>query len=149
MVCGNSHRPGGLHLRHPFTTSRELHLDLRHSEPLTGQVTLEQQYTDSAGRSLRKTKTENVTTMTLGPTARTLLNAYVKEHPGLPLAPLFPGPRSARLNMATFRRERNKARDAAGLPEFHPHDVRPTGLAKVAQMGGRTREVMAGAVTHP
>lgn len=116
---------------------------LNYSDYKDGTLTVVRQYSDAGKRMIRKTKTQNHKTVALPPTARAALDAYVKEHPALPLTPLFPGPRSDRMNAAWLRGQWNKAREAVGLPEFHPHDVRHVGLTRVAQNGGSTREVMA------
>jgi integrase len=55
---------------------------------------------------------------------------------------VFIGPRGGRLRRSTFRRTWTKARNAAGLPDLHFHDLRHTGNTMAAGQGASLRELM-------
>jgi integrase len=58
-------------------------------------------------------------------------------------APLLPGARSNRMPRLSLQRTWVRAVDAAGMENFHLHDIRHIGLSLVAESGAAMREVMA------
>jgi integrase len=68
---------------------------------------------------------------------------YLSEQPRIGNAPLFSGPKGGRLPRATLRSAWIAACDAAGLEDFHLHDLRHTGLTAVAQAGASLKDIQA------
>lgn len=56
---------------------------------------------------------------------------------------VFVGPRGAPLRRANFRRIWLAARDTAGVPELHFHDLRHVGGTLAAAIGATSKELMA------
>ena len=72
--------------------------------------------------------------------------AEVAEHlttPGFRRSPMFTRPDGKPITAGMLQRAFRVAARAAGLGEFHLHDVRHSGLTAAAQVGGTTRELMA------
>ncbi|WIB64384.1 site-specific integrase [Curtobacterium sp. MCBD17_040] len=110
-------------------------------DPIAGTLLVERQMTDSDGtRSERGTKTGQVKTVALPAPTIAALEAYISDHPALPRQPMFQGPRG-RLNSQWLRKAWERAREAAGLPNFHVHDIRHVSLTAVAQSGATLREI--------
>lgn len=63
--------------------------------------------------------------------------------PGTPRGPMFTRPDGKPVTAGMLQRAFRASARAAGLGEFHLHDVRHSGLTLAAQMGGTTRELMA------
>ena len=59
-----------------------------------------------------------------------------------PDSPVFVGPKGGRLRRSNFRDIWIKARDRAGLPGLHLHDLRHTGNTMAAATGASLRELM-------
>jgi integrase len=59
-----------------------------------------------------------------------------------PRSLLFTGPRTDVLRRLTFTSAWNRARNAAGLPQLHFHDLRHTGNTLAASTGASTKELM-------
>jgi integrase len=59
-----------------------------------------------------------------------------------PKALVFVGPKGAQLRRSNFSRAWNKAAEAAGLADFHFHDLRHTGNAMAGAEGASLRELM-------
>ena len=55
---------------------------------------------------------------------------------------VFVGPKGARPTRNNFHTIWSKARDAAGIPELHLHDLRHTGNTLAAETGATLRELM-------
>ena len=55
---------------------------------------------------------------------------------------MFVGPKGGRLRRSNFNIIWTKARDAAGLPGLHRHDLRHTGNTMAAATGASLRELM-------
>jgi integrase len=55
---------------------------------------------------------------------------------------VFVGPKGGRLRRSNFRDIWIKARDEAGLPDLHLHDLRHTGNTMAASTGASLRELM-------
>lgn len=110
-------------------------------DPATGKLLVERQLTASDGTvGERGTKTGQVKTLLLLAPTIAALNAYIEDHPAFPSAPMFYGPRG-RLTANWLRSAWEKAREAAGLPDFHLHDVRHVSLTLVAQNGATLKEI--------
>lgn len=109
--------------------------------PADGSLLVERQLTASDGRvQERRTKTGQTKKVRLPAPAVAALEAYILEHPALPYEPMFQGPRG-RLTAHWIRKHWEAVRAAAGLPDFHLHDVRHTSLTLVAQGGATLKEV--------
>lgn len=107
-----------------------------------GTLSVVRQYTDKGGRrELAPTKTGQHKRVTLLTPARLALEAHLEGNEGYSWDPMFRGPRGHRLNAAWVRQEWQKAREAAGLPDFHVHDLRHVSLTLVAQTGASLRQV--------
>jgi integrase len=77
----------------------------------------------------------------LPPEAVEALRAHFAAHPGLPAAPLFTRENGERLLAWHVDTAWEKARAAAGLEEYHFHDLRHAGLTWFAQLGGTIAEI--------
>ncbi|TDW50983.1 site-specific recombinase XerD [Curtobacterium sp. PhB42] len=109
--------------------------------PSAGTLLVERQIAAGDGKVReRKTKTGQVKTVALPTAAVAALEAYIGEHPARPGDPMFYGPRG-RLTANWLRKAWEEARDAAGLPEFHLHDVRHVSLTTLAQKGATLKEI--------
>jgi integrase len=112
-------------------------------DPEAGTLLVERQLTAADGRvQERKTKTGQVKTVSLPRATTATLLAYIEDHPALPYEPMFRGPRG-RLTAQWLRKAWEKAREAAGRPDFHLHDIRHVSLTAVAQTGATLKEIQA------
>jgi integrase len=129
----------GAHLRlGEIVALRRGDLDLE-----SGVLRVERQIQNVGGRAVTmKTKTGNSRRVALLPMVVDKMTEYLQEHPRLPYASMFDSPRGGELKRNYLSAQWTKARDAAGLPEFHLHDVRHVSLSLVAQ-NASMREVMA------
>lgn len=109
-----------------------------------GTLLVERQVqTVRGGTIVSETKTENVRTVALSHDVLGFLREILAENLKLPSAPLFVSPKTG----GPVRREYiqmswRRARDSAGLPEFHFHDLRHLGLSTAAEAGLTQRELM-------
>lgn len=96
-----------------------------------------------AGPVVKATKTGHARTVHLPPDALAALRDHLAAvPPGLPSAPLFAHPSGQPLERHHVNVAWKRAREAAGLPQFHFHDLRHAGLTWFAQGGASTREIM-------
>jgi integrase len=71
------------------------------------------------------------------------VEAHLAEFVGLsPDAPVFVGPKGAQPARSNFHTIWNKARQQAGVPDLHLHDLRHTGNTLAAETGATLRELM-------
>jgi integrase len=108
----------------------------------TGRITIERQAQQArGGLVIRQTKTGNRRQIKMLEPARAALVDHLKGNTDPAEAPLFRGPKGGRLARGYIDAQWVKAREAAGLPDAHLHDIRHTGLTLVAAYA-TTREVM-------
>ncbi|PSL39632.1 site-specific recombinase XerC [Labedella gwakjiensis] len=108
----------------------------------TGVLTVQRQLTNIGSKSLRQTKTGRVKKLTLLPEGLEELRAYVDARNIFDLAPMFVGKKGDRLSHNALRSAFIKAREAAGVPTMHFHDIRHISLTHVAQNGATLKDVM-------
>ena len=116
-----------------------------------GQIRIDRQYVllkaegDLPARVvLQSPKTEaGRRTVHIPPHLLPVLAAHLLEHvpPGCEL--VFPNDKGEPLHRGSFTTVWHRARDRAGLPGFHFHDLRHTGNTLAATTGASTRELMA------
>lgn len=71
------------------------------------------------------------------------LTRHLQSHtPPAPSAPLLVGPRGARVSQSALDRAWRAAREHAGRPGFHFHNLRHTGLSKYAEQGATLAELL-------
>lgn len=84
-----------------------------------------------------------VRTLALPPQVGEALEAHLVAHVGPePEAWPFPGPQGQPLRPLDLNQARKKAREAAGRPELHLHDLRHSGLTWAAATGASVAELM-------
>lgn len=108
-------------------------------------LTVREQIVFSRTQGEVRTKTKTDTTRTLDLPAATVaaLDAYLTTVPkALPGAPLFVRADGRKLTRAQVQHAWDKAREAAGLEQFHFHDLRHAGLTLSAQAGATLKELM-------
>ncbi len=93
----------------------------------TGAVLIEKQCYQS--RMVYRTKTKRTRTAYLTKDALEVFRAFAKKNRGIGTAPVFLNSRGVRANDKNVRHAMHKAREAAGLPKFVPHDLRATDLS--------------------
>jgi integrase len=109
----------------------------------TGLLQIERQLREVGGRHIALPKTgeeREVYMLTPGVAA---FREQTATRPTAPETPLFPGVRTERMGARLFRRQWQAAALAAGVQNFHVHDVRHCSLTYAAQHNGVTlKEVM-------
>jgi len=118
---------------------------------VAGQMRIDRQYVllkaegDQPARVvLQSPKTEaGRRTVHIPPHLLPVLAAHLLEHvpPGCEL--VFPNDHGEALHRGSFTTVWHRARERAGLPGFHFHDLRHTGNTLAATTGASTRELMA------
>lgn len=73
------------------------------------------------------------------PSIRAHLDTFTKPEP---TAPFLAGPRGGRVSQSALDRAWRAARDQAGRPGFHFHNLRHTGLSKYAEQGATLAELL-------
>lgn len=111
--------------------------------PEDGTLLVARQYAAHGPKRLTSTKTDRQRRVRLLRPAREALEAYLEATSGQPYDPMFPNRNGAHMSTDTIRKRWNKARSAAGLPNFHIHDVRHVGLTLVARSGATLKDLMA------
>jgi integrase len=130
----------GAHLR----VGEVVGLQRRDFDRERGMLRVERQVVSDAGGGLvTDTKTGTAASIRLPVSIAAMLADHLDHSTGFPASAMFLRPDGKPINRAGLQRAWAKARDAAGLPQFHVHDVRHAGLTLATQAGGTTREVMA------
>jgi len=89
------------------------------------------------------TKTNKTRTVPLLRDGLEAVDDYLAEHPAIgPTTPLFRSPCGERLTAARVRRAWVKACEAAGIEDFHLHDIRHIAGTEAAQAGLTTKDIM-------
>src|SRR5437588_873960 len=70
-----------------------------------------------------------------------LIRDHLRDHAGIEL--LFPSPRGRQMRHQEFWPHWQVAREAAGRPDLHVHDLRHLGATLAAQSGATLKELMA------
>lgn len=105
-------------------------LDAEDYDRKTGKITVTKQKTQHGLTT--DTKTRQHKTVRLLERGRVALDAMPPRIGG----PLFPGERAERITRLALRKAWVKAATAAGLPDFHLHDIRHVGLSLVVEVAG-------------
>ena len=135
------HAAFGAHLR----LGEVVGLERRDLDVKAGTLDVKEQviYSRTAGEIRTQTKTDSTRTVDLPSYTVDVLQAYLKTVPkALPTAPLFVRADGRTLTRAQVQHAWNKAREAVGLPQYHFHDIRHSGLTLSAQTGATVRELM-------
>jgi integrase len=117
-------------------------LNRRDYDRTTGVLTVERQF-PSGARTCTPTKTGHVKKVKLLTPARAALEAHLDATSGYVNDPMFTGTNGRRLSTDTIRKKWNVAREAAGLPTMHIHDLRHISLTLVARSGATLKDLMA------
>jgi integrase len=109
-----------------------------------GVLTVERQVV-TVGRETMTTatKTGDARTVRLPGGIAAEVESHLSSSPGAPKGPMFTRADGKPVTAGMLQRAFRASARAAGLGEFHLHDVRHSGLTLAAQMGGTTRELMA------
>jgi integrase len=108
----------------------------------TGVIVVDKQAQQArGGLVIRETKTGNRRAIVMLALALEALTAHLEGNTDSPGAPLFRGPKGGRLSRGYIDAQWRRAREIAGLPDAHIHDIRHTGLTLVAGFAS-TKEVM-------
>lgn len=107
----------------------------------TVTVSRQAQRLPQEGVVLTPTKTGTTRTIVMLKPARELIAAHIADHPMVPNSPLFINRDGQRLSARAVRLHWERAREAAGLPWAHLHDIRHTSLTEVARVAS-PRETM-------
>lgn len=127
----------GAHLR----VSEMAGLNRGDFDPKTGQLRVERQDSEIGGRHLRETKTKQKRSLAILEPAATHLRKYHSSRLGAADSPMFVGTTGARLSARRFRIHWEKACGAAGIENFHVHDIRHIGLTLVARSGATNADI--------
>jgi len=103
---------------------------------------LERQDSEIGGRHLNETKTKNRGALAVLDPGASMLAWYHTDRIGAPDSPLFYAPKGERLRPRYSRIKWNEACQKAEISNFHPHDVRHTGLTLVARAGATNADIM-------
>lgn len=96
------------------------------------------------GLVVTQTKTDDTRVVDLPLVTVETMIEYLETVPkALPSAPLFLRADGKPLTRAQLEHAFRKARTAAGLPQYHFHDLRHAGLTLAAQSGATIKELMA------
>ncbi|WP_084130324.1 tyrosine-type recombinase/integrase [Demequina sp. NBRC 110055] len=110
-------------------------------DPETGVLTVSRAVSKQAGLTTPKNgETKRVTLLQQG---RDALDAHLRGRAMDMDAPMFTGPRGGRVKYAELRAGWVKGCEAAGLENFHFHDIRHVSLTHIAHTGASLREIMA------
>jgi len=104
----------------------------------TGRLRIERQLSLVGPKRLAETKTGNQRGLILLKPGWDALEAWIAAHPMLPSAPLFTGPKGGRIDRARINVGWNEAKQEAGYPDFHFHDLKRAGLTFFARATGAT-----------
>jgi len=123
-----------------FRAYRRHHVDLLH-----GRIRTEVQEPDGPdGTVVSATKNDSGRWTTLPPFVLDALTAHldVYAQPGRD-GYVFTGPTGGPIGPVHWYKSFNLAREAIGMPELHPHDLRHAAGTLFAQTGATTKEIMA------
>lgn len=124
--------------------SEALGLDKRHVNLTTGEVLVEQQLASVDGHAGIRPTTKNgePRPVLLAGDELAIAKAYRERHKTIG-APFFVNEKGQRLSKSAVYRDWHKAREDAGFPEAHIHDLRHSALTQLMQSGATWAEVMA------
>jgi integrase len=114
-------------------------------DPAKAAVTISRQVVETPnGPMVTSTKTTGVRTLILGPRVTAQLVAHLDAIPASTVSDrMFFHLDGRELRRRHLQTAWARARNSAGLHEFHFHDLRHAGLTQAAFLGATTREVMA------